>query len=113
MINSGKTVAPSETPRPGRGAGGRFANGNPGGPGNPFAARVGKLRSTLLDVVSDAELSKVAAAMLKAAKRGDVNAARLLLSYAIGRPVDPVDGLSDGKLEVVIRYVDRPPTGAY
>src|SRR5258708_2822640 len=40
----------------GRDGSGRFAKGNKGGPGNPFARRVGRLRSALLEVVTEEKL---------------------------------------------------------
>ena len=42
------------TPSPNRVNGnGRFAKGNPGGPGTPYSQRTSRLRAILLDTVSD------------------------------------------------------------
>jgi hypothetical protein len=79
----------------GRDARGRFAAGNLGGPGNPFARRTAKLRQALMDVVTEEDIKDIAAMLLFKAKSGDLAAAKLLLSYTIGKPgaaVDP-DGL--------------------
>lgn len=71
--------------------GGRFAPGNAGGPGNPFARQVGRLRATLLNAVTEADLQEIAAALVDRAKGGDLAAAKLLFGYCIGRPSDTVD----------------------
>jgi hypothetical protein len=65
---------------------GRFAPGNRAGTGNPFARQVASLRQALLDSVTEADLAEVAQALLARAKQGDVAAAKLLLSYLIGKP---------------------------
>jgi len=69
-----------------RDAVGRFQRGNPGGPGNPHARAVARLRVELLKVITPAALAQLAQGLLEAARGGDVAAARLLLSYAIGSP---------------------------
>ena len=63
----------------GRANNGRFAKGNSGGPGNPHAARVPKLRSALLEAVTVEDIQAVIAALMKQAKEGDVAAAKELL----------------------------------
>lgn len=85
------TDAPSPNGADSRDSRGRFAKGNKGGPGNPFARRVGRLRSLLLDRVSDEDLEQIAHALVAKAKGGDVAAARLLFSYLLGRPGEAVD----------------------
>lgn len=69
-----------------RDAAGRFQRGNPGGPGNPHARAVARLRARLLEVVTPEALGELAQGLLDAARNGDVAAARLLLSYTIGSP---------------------------
>ncbi len=84
--------APAPPPGPdGRDAGGRFACGNRGGPGNPFARQVAALRAGLLARVTPEDLGDVAEELLRRAKDGDVAAAKLLLSYALGKPAAAVD----------------------
>jgi hypothetical protein len=78
-------------PASGRDAGGRFAQGNAGGPGNPFARRVGALRRALLDFVTPQRLSELAQALFEPALGGDVAAARLLLAYTLGQPAPAHD----------------------
>ena len=74
----------------GRKSNGQFAKGNPGGPGNPFARRTARLRATLLDAVGEDGLSEIIQELVSAAKGGDVQAAKLVLSYTLGKPVDAI-----------------------
>ncbi len=75
----------------GRDSSGRFCRGNPGGPGNPFARKTAALRQALLDTVTVEDLQAIVRQLLHKAKEGDVSAARLVLSYAIGKPDKAVD----------------------
>jgi len=95
---------PSSNGRNGRDASGRFAKGNPGGPGNPFARRVAAIRSALLDAVDDGGIDQVAHGLLQAAKAGDVAAAKLLLSYTIGQPMAATN---PDRLDLDERYLSR------
>ena len=72
--------------RPDRDADGRFAPGNPGGPGRPPAASVHEHRAALLDAVDP--VRRIIAAMVDAAERGDVQAAKLVLERIFGRVTD-------------------------
>lgn len=71
-----------------RDASGKFAQGNPGGPGNPHAKRVGELRTALLDAVTPEDMRAVVKALVEAARGGDVAAARVLFERTLGRPVE-------------------------
>jgi hypothetical protein len=84
-------VSPARAPAPGHTESGRFALGNKLGKGNPFARRLGKLRSAFLDAVTDADVAAVARKLQDLAMAGDVAAATLYLSYALGKPVKVVD----------------------
>ena len=75
----------------GRQADGRFAPGNPGGPGNPYARQVAEYRKALFECVSIEELGRVVAAIKKKAMEGDVAAAKLIFQYVLGKPITPVD----------------------
>jgi hypothetical protein len=66
---------------------GRFVDGNPGGPGNPYARQVAALRRELMDAVTPEDLREVVEALVTAAKAGDVTAARILLDRLLGPPV--------------------------
>ncbi len=83
--------APSPDGDNGRDASGRFARGNAGGPGNPFARRLAAFRKVLLAAVTEDDLRAVTAELVRRARDGDVLAMRLLLAYVIGRPTDAVD----------------------
>jgi len=65
---------------------GRFALGNSGGPGNPSAKKVAALRRALLSALKPSDLREIIGGMVAAAKSGDTQAARILLSYAVGLP---------------------------
>ncbi len=75
----------------GRKPNGQFAKGNPGGPGNPYARHVARLRASLIEAVGDDGLKDIVQGMVTAAKGGDVAAAKLLLSYLLGKPADSVE----------------------
>lgn len=67
---------------------GRFAPGNAGGPGNPLGGQVARLRAALITAVTAEQIAELARALLAQALDGDVGAAKLVLSYTIGRPVE-------------------------
>jgi hypothetical protein len=75
----------------GRESNGRFAAGNRGGPGNPFARQTAAARKAIADAVTHEQLAAIAAAMLKKALEGDVAAAKLIFSYAAGKPAATPD----------------------
>jgi hypothetical protein len=106
---------PPTTPPSGRDANGRFAKGNPGGSGNPFARRTAALRRELVESVTEDDIRQIAQRLLQQAKQGDVASARLLLSYAIGRPapmVDP-DTLDHQEWQVLRQQVEMQDANAY
>ena len=70
---------------------GRFSKGNAGGPGNPHFRKVAGLRSAMLNAITDEDIGLIIKRMIEAAKEGDLNAAKLILSYAIGRPDNPIN----------------------
>jgi hypothetical protein len=65
---------------------GRFNQGNQGGPGHPFARQVARLRRALLQSVTEEDIQEVGRRLVALAKEGNVQAAKLLLSYTIGKP---------------------------
>jgi hypothetical protein len=90
--DSSQTTAQSApAPTPGFTPEGRFAKGNKFGKGNPFARRLGKLRSAFLDAVSDEDVAALARRLKDLAMAGDMAAATLFLSYALGKPAKVVD----------------------
>jgi hypothetical protein len=70
----------------GRDAKGRFTKGNPGGPGNPFARHVAKLRSALVQCVSEEDIRRIAEGLLFNARLGHLPSIRILLMYVLGKP---------------------------
>jgi hypothetical protein len=69
-----------------RDAKGRFTIGNAGGAGNPFARQVAALRQALINSITPEDIQAVAKALIQRAAEGNVQAAKLLFSYAIGKP---------------------------
>ena len=61
--------------------------GNSGGPGNPFAARVGRLRAALIDAVAPDDVRQVVQRLVAKAKAGDIAAAKVLFERVLGRPL--------------------------
>lgn len=82
------TLQPSPNRDNGRDGKGRFAKGNPGGPGNPHARRVGELRSALLEAITPDAIRKAVEALIREAEGGNVSAARELIDRAIGKPIE-------------------------
>src|SRR5712672_2533701 len=69
-----------------RAPGGRFAEGNPGGPGNPHARHCARMLALLRASISDEEMVAIIRQLVEKARAGDVSAAKLLLSYKLGKP---------------------------
>jgi hypothetical protein len=83
----------------GRGNGGRFAKGNSGGPGNPFARRIATLRKAMINAVSEKDVMEIIGGIIQKAKTGDIAAAKLALAYVLGAPEtcgDPDRAFQDG-----------------
>src|SRR5207253_7094366 len=81
----------AQTPTNGHDAKGHWAKGNPGGPGNPYARQVAALRKVILNRLTEEDLLAITEALLARAKEGSVGAAKLLLSYALGKPASSPD----------------------
>jgi hypothetical protein len=86
----------------GRDANGRFTAGNHGGPGNPFARRIAEFRRAIVDAATPEKIVAVVAKLEEKALAGDVAAAKLYLSYAVGKPGPAPDpdrlGVDEGRL---------------
>jgi hypothetical protein len=89
--NGAATGDTNNTATNGRDSEGRFAAGNRGGPGNPFARHTAAMRKAIAEAVTAEDLAAIAAALLKKAREGDVAAAKLVFSYAAGRPAPAPD----------------------
>src|SRR5262249_27689735 len=75
----------------GHDARGRFTKGNKAGRGNPHARQVAALRKALLETVTEQDMIEIAHALMIQAKMGDVAAAKLLLAYTLGKPLESAD----------------------
>src|SRR5262249_47675524 len=75
----------------GRDAHGRFAKGNKGGPGNPFARKVAQLRAALVNFVTEDDMKHLCFVLKMRAEGGDMVAMRLLFQYVLGKPAETVD----------------------
>jgi hypothetical protein len=87
MSDAPETAAPT-SPRQDNG---RFARGNRGGPGNPFARQVAELRKVALDATTLDDMRAIFRAMIERAGNGDVAAAKLVLQYTLGKPAPAVE----------------------
>lgn len=89
-----------------RDARGRFVPGctvgrtAPPGPGRPPRAKEEQLLGVLREVVTEQRLVAMVQALVERATAGDVQAARLLLSYLIGQPAQQVQ-LDGGRVVLV------------
>src|SRR5262249_3877820 len=77
--------------RDGRDSRGRFALGNRGGVGNPFARQVAALRARMLAYCTPERMDRLIEKLFAMAYEGDRGAAKLILSYSLGKPVRVVD----------------------
>ena len=87
---------------------GRFAKGNPGGPGNPYTAKIARLRSALLSAVTEDDVRQIVERLVRLAKDGDTVAIRELFLRTLGRPLEP-DILE--RLESLEAAVQQLPAG--
>jgi hypothetical protein len=78
--------ATSANANEGREANGRFAPGNPGGPGNPFARKVAALRAALIDAVTPQDITEIMYLVVFNAKAGSLEWTKFLFQYAVGKP---------------------------
>ncbi len=102
--------SPSAKGPNGRDDHGRFLPGHAGGPGNPHARQVAKLRSALLNAVTEEDMDAIVRKLVEQAKEGDIHAAKEVILRTLGRPVesDLLERLE--QLEEVMSH--RTPGGA-
>lgn len=82
----------------GRNGNGTFAKGNTYGQGNPHFRKVAGLRTALLNAIKEEDIAAIIQQMVTAARTGDIQAAKFVLSYAVGQPVaqvNPDDATAD------------------
>lgn len=71
-----------------RGSNGKFAKGNKGGPGNPYARKVAEFRNLIFETVTPDDLKAIIRSLVEKAKEGDTYAIKELFSRSMGKPVD-------------------------
>jgi hypothetical protein len=103
----------------GRGKGGLFAPGNKFGKGNPHAAKVQKLRSTLVNAVTQKDIREVVKKLVEKAKEGCHHSAKILFDRIFGAPIvldvedrlaeveSRIEEMSDEELLVIARQAKR------
>jgi hypothetical protein len=74
-----------------RAADGKFTVGNAGGPGNPHARATARLRSLLLETVSEDDFRAVCSALVRLAREGNLGAITELLNRTVGKPTEAVN----------------------
>ena len=86
------TLSPEAVPNTkGREANGRFAKGNLGGPGNPFARQTAALRAALINAVTERDIQDILDVLLLNAKGGHLPTIKLLFAYVLGKPKPVVE----------------------
>jgi hypothetical protein len=73
-----------------RGPGGKFAKGNIGGPGNPAASKVDKLRHQLLEATDPQEIAEIWSQAIAEAKAGDAVARKFVFDRLFGKASQPI-----------------------
>lgn len=63
-----------------------FKKGTAGGPGNPMARRVARLRAEMLKAVSPEDINAISCKLVEQAKKGDVASAKEVLDRTLGKP---------------------------
>ena len=80
-------AAADNTPPNDRDAGGKFTKGNAGGPGNPHARACAKMLEIFRNSFSEDEMLQIFRMLYVKAVSGDIGAAKIILSYKIGKPL--------------------------
>jgi hypothetical protein len=75
----------------GRDTRGRFAPGNPGGPGNPYARQVAAMRKVMAYFFNEERMRELAFILYEKASRGDLAAMKFIFQYVMGKPPMAVD----------------------
>jgi hypothetical protein len=75
----------------GNNQGHRFTAGNKAGLGNPFFRKQAEVRKAILDDLGTDAVKKLMRQMYSQAMAGDVNAAKVVLLWTVGKPAKAVD----------------------
>ncbi len=84
MTQEPETVPTERTE--GRDTAGRFASGNGFARGNPTARHAQRLRQLFITAVTEDDVTAIVRKLVELAKGGDIQAANLLLTRALGKP---------------------------
>jgi hypothetical protein len=90
-VTSNPNPASKETNASDRQSNGRFAKGNRGGPGNPFARQVAAFRACLINSVTEEDMQVIVDQLVDWARYGNLQAIKLLFSYLMGTPKPVVE----------------------
>src|SRR3984957_8505813 len=81
-LGSTKKASPKD-----RDTGGKFTKGNAGGPGNPHARSCARMLEMFRNAISEDEMFQLCRMLFMKAVGGDISAAKIILSYKIGKPL--------------------------
>ena len=81
-LGSTKKASPKD-----RDTGGKFTKGNAGGPGNPHARACARMLEVFRNAISEDEMLQICRMLFVKAVGGDVSAAKIILSYKMGKPL--------------------------
>jgi len=84
-------AATAESSNKDRDTHGRFAKGNRGGVGNPFARQVAGFRAAILSATTHEDIQAITKKLIEMAREGNLAAAKLHWAYTCGKPEQPPD----------------------
>lgn len=84
-------TTPDRPENPQRTAGGQYARGNRGGPGNPFNRQIAAFRTMIVSTTTLDDVREAALKLIEAARQGNLAAIKLFFQYVVGKPTDAVD----------------------
>ncbi len=84
---------------------GRFAAGNRGGPGNPFARQVAELRKAFVTTVTPNDMQRICQRLITQAVLGDTPSIKILLGYVLGKFPEPAhpDAVDHDEIRLHVR----------
>jgi len=85
---------------------GQFAKGNGGGPGRPRLDAEQKYLRTLHRSLLQRDVREIVKKLIGKAKTGNIQAAKVLLEYAIGKPTQYVSADVSGEGMLKVTYVN-------
>jgi hypothetical protein len=88
-VSSASTERGGKAVRDGRDARGRFAAGNPGGPGNPLAKYYARVRRAFRETIDEEEIKALIRKLYEQACAGHVGAAYFIATYCGVAPAHP------------------------